>query len=340
MLIKDFQNKIKEFELKISEAEKIFIIPHINADGDAIGSVLSLYIVLKNAGKNPRVISPGNYPGFLKWMPDNDIIEVFNKKDKDVLSDADLIIAMDFNALSRLGNMSENYINSKAYKILIDHHPEPENLSDLVFSDISYSSTAEFIYDILINSKFEKHINKDCATCIYTGIMTDTGCFSFNSSNPRTFKVVAELLKKGIDKNMIFSKIYDEFSFNRMKLLGHALLNGMTFLPEYKTAYIVISAKDRKNFKEEIGDTENFVNYPLSISGCIFSAIFIEREKFIKISFRSKGDFSAGEFAKKHFNGGGHKNASGGETNTSLEESVKKFVKLLSNYKEQLNRRL
>lgn len=330
-------DKIKLFEKKIFEAENIVIIPHVNADGDAIGSILGLYNAIKNTNPNIRLISPNKYPDFLKWMHGNEIIEVYDSKKESPLKHADLIISVDFNALNRLGELREDYLVSNAYKILIDHHPYPDNFANLIFSDIRYSSTAEFIYEILKKTEFGNHINKKCAECLFAGIMTDTGSFSFNSSNPSTYRVVAELLEKGVDKDFVFNQVYNNFSENRMKFLGNSLLNGMTYLPDYKTGYIVISKEDRKQFKEQTGDTENFVNYPLAISGCVFSAIFIERSNFIKLSFRSKGSFSAGKFAEKYFNGGGHKNASGGETAGSLEKAVKKFLNSLEKYKNELN---
>lgn len=325
-------NKLKTFEDKIKTSKNIVIIPHTNPDGDAIGSALGLYFALQESGKKIKIASPGNYPKFLKWLPGNSKINIFGCNKKASIERADLIICVDFNAEQRAGKLEDDILKSSAYKILIDHHPNPQDFTDLVFSDTSYSSTAELIYDILVKTEFKDNIDKNAAICLYTGILTDTGSFSYNSSNPNTFRVIADLLEKGIDKDVVYNNVYKNFSYDRMKFLGHTLLNRMKFLPEYNTAYIVITAKDRHNYKEKTGDTENFVNYPLSISDCIFSAIIIERENFIKMSFRSKGDFSAGEFAEKYFNGGGHKNASGGESHLSLEETERKFVESLKQY--------
>lgn len=332
MQIEQLKKLAIEFEKRVNSANNICIIPHVNADGDAIGSVLGLYAVLKYLKTKISILSPGDYPAFLKWLPGSDAIEIFDSKKKNFPVDADLIICPDYNEAGRAGELKDFLNNTTAFKILIDHHPRPGDFADLIISDINYSSAAELIYRLITNTSFSKYINIDFATNIYAGIMTDTGSFNFGSSNPDTFRAVAELLELGVNKDMVFSKIYDEFSVNRMRFLGNALLNGMTYLPEYKTAYIAISAADRKEFKEQIGDTENFVNFPLSITGCHFAAIFIEREKFIKISFRSKGDFSTDDFARKHFNGGGHKNASGGESHLSLNETIQKFVDLLKEY--------
>lgn len=335
----EFLNKIKIFEEKIKKSENIIIVPHYNPDGDAIGSALGLYTVLKNYGKNVGVVSPTHFPDFLKWMPDAKKIKVLGEKtksDPDIFKGADLLIGVDFNALCRISNVADRFSASNAYKILIDHHPDPENFTDLTFSETTGSSTAELIYDILSASLLKDFIDKDAAICLYTGIMTDTGSFNYNSSNPNTYIVVSKLLESGIDKNKIFDQVYNSFSADRMRFMGHVLLNRMVVIPELKTAYIYITAKDRKDFKEQFGDTENFVNLPLSIKGIIFSAIFIERDNFIKISFRSKYSFSVNEFSQKHFNGGGHINAAGGESFGSLQETTEKFVNILQDYKDEL----
>ncbi|MDR2008874.1 MAG: bifunctional oligoribonuclease/PAP phosphatase NrnA [Bacteroidales bacterium] len=336
---KDLISKIKIFEEKIKKAENIIILPHYNPDGDAIGSALGLYNILINYGKNVSVVSPTHFPDFLKWMPGAKKIRALGEKtksDPNVFTDADLLIGVDFNALNRISNVAVRFSESNAYKILIDHHPDPENFTDIIFSDTSYSSTAEFVYEIISNSFLKEFLDKNVATCLYTGIMTDTGSFNFNSSNPNTYLVVAKLLELGINKDKIFDEVYNSFSVNRMRFMGHVLLNRMIVIPEMKTAYIYITAKDRKDFKEQFGDTENFVNMPLAIKGIIFSAIFIERDNFIKISFRSKGSFSVNDFSQKYFNGGGHINAAGGESHTSLQETTKKFVDILQEYKDEL----
>lgn len=339
IVIDKFCTEIKLFEEKIKNAENIIIIPHYNPDGDAIGSALSMYHILKNYGKNVKVVSPTQFPEFLKWMPDANKIKVLGEKtksDPDIFKDSDLLICVDFNALKRIDELAERFSKSTAYKILIDHHPNPDNFVDLCFSDTSYSSTAEFIYELIENSFLAEYANKDIATCLYVGIMTDTGCFNFNSSNPNTFRVVSELLKLGMEKDLIFDKVYNSFSINRMKFMGHVISNRMVVIPELKTSYIYITAQDRKDFNEKFGDTENFVNIPLSIKGIYFSAIFIERENFIKISFRSKGTFSVNDFSKKHFNGGGHINAAGGESHVSLQETTENFVNILQSYENIL----
>lgn len=334
-----FEKEIRRFEEEIKKSNRIVIVPHYNPDGDAIGSALALYNILLTEGKDVSVISPTIYPDFLKWLPGNNKIRILGKKtesDPDIFKDADMIIGVDFNAPSRVKNISDRFLASNAFKVLIDHHPNPADFTDILISDTGYCSTAGLVYEIIENMYLSKHMDKDVATCLYTGIMTDTGSFSFNSSRPNTYRIVSELMKHGVEKDKIYDKVYNSFSTNRMKFLGHVLLNRMVIIPELKTGYIYISAEDRKEFNEQFGDTENFVNLPLSVKGVMFSAIFIERERFVKISFRSKGTFSANEFSAKHFNGGGHTNAAGGESHDSLQETTEKFVSILQDYSTEL----
>lgn len=339
MPVNKFQHELKLFEERVQLSKKIVIVPHFNPDGDAIGSALGLYIVLKKLDKNVEIISPTIYPDFLKWLPYNNKIRVLGKKtesDPSIFKDVDLLIGVDFNALSRIENIKDRFAGSSAFKVLIDHHPNPENFTDILISDISYSSTAELVFEIIESTLLNKYSDSDSATALYTGLMTDTGSFSFNSSNPNTFRVVGEMMKAGVDKDKTYDKVYNSFSVDRMRFMGHVMLNRMVVIPELKTGYIYITAKDRKNFNEQFGDTENFVNIPLGIKGIIFSAIFIERDNFVKISFRSKGSFNVNKFSAAHFSGGGHINAAGGESHVSLQETTEKFVSILQTYSEEL----
>ncbi|PLX06288.1 MAG: DHH family phosphoesterase [Marinilabiliales bacterium] len=334
-----YNNQLERLVGEIDKAKKIAIVPHYNPDGDAIGSALALGLLLEKAGKNVDIISPTQYPSFLYWLPGNKKIRVLGKKtenDPNIFKDIDLLIGVDFNALNRINNIADRFDKSNAFKVLIDHHPYPEDFTDLLFSETSYCSTAGLLFEIIEKSKFNGLIDKEIATCLFTGIMTDTGSFSFNSSNPNTFRIVSELMKHGVDKDLAFDRVYNSFSKDRMRFMGHVLLNRMVIIPELKTGYIYITAKDRKDFNEQFGDTENFVNIPLSVKGVIFSAIFIERDNFVKISFRSKGSFPANDFSAKHFNGGGHTNAAGGESFDSLQETREKFVTILKEYEETL----
>ena len=329
------------FERLIKDSSKsVVLIPHMNPDGDAMGSVLGLWRVLKNAGLQVKVVSPTKYPEFYHWMDGHDEVIIYShhpKQSARALDESDLIICMDFNQLSRLGEMRPLVENYAGKKILIDHHPYPGNFTDLIISDITYSSTAELIFSVLQSTDLAQYIDKDAATSFFTGIMTDTGSFDFNVSNPNTFEVVAQLTRMGIDQLDIHSQVYDNYSADRMKLMGFCLSNRMTVFPEYHAACMYITLEDQKAFNFKTGDNEGFVNMPLSIKGVIFSALFTEKEKYVKASFRSKGNFAVNEVSEKYFNGGGHRNAAGGEFYASLPEALAQFEKLLPEFEDRIN---
>jgi phosphoesterase RecJ-like protein len=221
--------------------------------------------------------------------------------------------------------------------MLIDHHPYPGDFTDLIISDITYSSTAELIFSVLQSTDLVQYIDRNAATSFFTGIMTDTGSFDFNVSNPNTFEVVAQLTRMGIDQLDIHSKVYDNYSADRMRLMGFCLSNRMLVYPEYHAACMYITLEDQKAFNFKTGDNEGFVNMPLSIKGVVFSVLFTEKEKYIKASFRSKGEFAVNEVSEKYFNGGGHRNAAGGELYASLTETLAQFEKLLPEFEDRIN---
>lgn len=332
------QEKVKELLEKAPR--KIVIVTHVNPDGDAIGSILALYKVFRSLGHEVTPITPNVYPEFLKWMPGNDSIVVFNNKRKageELIKQAEIIFFLDFNDLTRIKQFSSLIEESTAFKVMIDHHPNPDNFSQFLYSDTKASSTAELIYDFIIHFGFEHLIDRDVATCIFAGIMTDTGCFSYNSSNPYTYDVVSELLKYGIEKDKIYYSVYDNFSSNRMRMLGYLLNEKMEVFPEYNTVILSLTREEQKKYNFQPGDSEGFVNYPLSIKGVKFTVFFIEKEDHVKLSLRSKGNFSVNKFASAHFNGGGHLNASGGEMNAPIKEVIEKFRNILPQYKDELS---
>ncbi|MDP2113384.1 MAG: DHHA1 domain-containing protein, partial [Bacteroidota bacterium] len=286
-----------------------------------------------------KIISPTKYPEFYHWMDGHEEVIIYShhpKQSARALEESDLLICMDFNQLSRLGDMKALVESYQGKKVLVDHHPYPGNFTDLVISDISYSSTSELIFSILQSTEFAPYIDKNAATSFFTGIMTDTGSFDYSFSNPNTFEVVAQLTRMGIDQQNIHSKVYDNFSADRMKLMGFCLSNRMTVYPEYHAAAMYITLEDQKAFNFKTGDNEGFVNMPLSIKGVVFSALFTEKEKYIKVSFRSKGEFAVNEVCEKYFNGGGHRNASGGELYASMQETVLKFESILPEFEEKI----
>jgi phosphoesterase RecJ-like protein len=326
-------------ELLQIPGKQIAIVIHINPDGDALGSALALLHLFNSMGHQCNVVSPNDYPAFLKWLPGTNQVMVLSHsptRSDDILRNADLLFAVDFNDLKRVKELNAAFKFSKAHKVLIDHHPGPDMAVDCILSDTSASSTAELIYRFIVEIGLHQRITKDIASCLFTGIMTDTGCFSYNSSNRKTWEIVASLLDFGIDKDHIYSLTYDNYSSDRMRLLGFCMNEKMEVFPEYCTGLICLSREDLRKYNFVPGDTEGFVNYPLSIKGIRFSALFIEKEDHVRVSLRSKGDFAVNDFARKYYNGGGHRNASGGESYAGLAETVKSFKDLLPVCKDKL----
>ncbi|MBI5218971.1 MAG: bifunctional oligoribonuclease/PAP phosphatase NrnA [Bacteroidia bacterium] len=319
----------------LSVPKKIFITTHKNPDGDAIGSALGLYIFLKNMGHDATVVTPNGYPEFLQWMPFNKEIIKYNsykEKVRQALNDCDLVFCVDFNDTGRLSQMESDFKKVKKITVLIDHHPYPQLPADYVISTTEASSTAEIIYNFICAIGAKKYIDTQVATCLFAGIMTDTGSFAYSSSSPETFRVVSELLKYGVDKDDVHYKVYDTYSENRMRLLGYCLNEKMVVLKQYKTAYIWLTKEELKKYNFITGDDEGLVNFPLSIKDIRVSAIFIEKKDHVKISFRSRGKFAVNTFSQKHFKGGGHLNAAGGKSELPLQETIKQFLDLLPGY--------
>lgn len=332
----DFVDKAK---IEINKAENIVIVVHKNPDGDALGSGLAMCQFLRSIGKHATLITPNKLPLYLNWMPNyNDIVVFEEKKEEgtEIIKSADMVIMLDFNHRSRLSEMGDVIIPLNIPKIMIDHHPFPESIAEIIYSRTSSSSTAELVYEFIDTAYGHSVINKEMAECLFLGIMTDTGSFSYNSSNPYTFEVVAKLLEKGIDKNYISDKVFNNYSEDRLKLMGFAIGTKMKVFPEFGTAYIYLTEKELKEHNFVTGDTEGFVNYPLSIKGVVFTALFIENDKFTKCSFRSKGSFPANLVAKEHFGGGGHTNAAGGENKAPIIETIAKFESIIPNYQKYL----
>ena len=335
------KSDIKEIKELFSVPQNVVIVPHKNPDGDAIGASLAMYHYLKKQGHYPTVVSPNDYPNFLKWLPgskDALKFDMQNRQSKKAIAEASVIIILDFNALNRVGDDMQNTLQDfKGIFMMIDHHQQPEDFAKYLFSDTSICSTCQMVYHYLEKLEDVEVIDADIATCIYTGIMTDTGSFRFPSTTSETHRIVADLIDKGADNAKIYNNVYDTNSYGSLQLLGRALTN-LVVIPELKTAFITLSQAELDEFDFQKGDTEGIVNYGLSVDGVIFAAIFIEdiEQKIIKISFRSKGSFSVNKFAREHFYGGGHDNAAGGKSKISLGETVEKFLKLLPTYQKEL----
>ena len=331
-------NAVKQL---LESPKKIVITTHFKPDGDAMGSSLGLYNYLIQLNHHVQVVTPSDYPEFLYFLPGNDNVINFEANPEAAVkacNDAELIFCLDFNNASRVERFSETLVNTKATKILIDHHLSPSDFCEYTYSYTDACATAELIYDFILSLDDEKRINEAIATCLYTGIMTDTGSFRFNSATADVHRKVAALMDKGANNAKIHEAVYDNASEERLRLLGYCLSNKLKVMPEYHTAVVWISRDEILKFNHKTGDTEGLVNYALGIKGIKMAAFFTERKDMVKASFRSRGDFSVKDFSEKYFEGGGHKNAAGGSSHLSLEASVEKFISLLPEYKDQLEK--
>lgn len=331
---------LSQFQSLFSGQKNVVIIGHKNPDGDAVGATLGLYWFLLAQGHKPTVVMPNDFPDFLKWMPGNDLILNFEQQADavaQVLENSDIICTLDFNDLSRVGSLETLLQAANQPFVMIDHHQQPSDYAVLTWSDTSMSSTSEMIAHLIEAWTGWAGLSQAMATNLYTGIMTDTGSFKFPATTAKTHRVIAALIEAGAQHSSIHQAVYDNQSPGRMKLLGRAL-NNMVIKSDWQTAYTFLSQSDldQCNFKK--GDTEGFVNYGLQLEGIKFALIFIENksEQIIKISLRSIGDFSVNDFARNHFNGGGHTNAAGGRFEGSLTEAIDHLLTHLLNYKNDL----
>ncbi len=300
---------------------------------------MGLYNFLIKQKHKVHVIVPNDYPDFLTWMEGNNDVIVYNKeKDKaeKLILDSDLIFCLDFNSLERIFDLGDIISSSSSKKILIDHHPNPTNFYDYSLHSSKAAATCELIYDFIDAMGLMKDLDKSISECLYAGIMTDTGSFKFSSTSSKVHRIVADLIDRGVDINKIHRLIYDNNTINKLKLLGFSISKRLNFLEEFNTAYFVLTRNDLKRFKYKKGDTEGLVNYALSIKNVNFASIIIEEKELIKFSFRSVGSFSVNDFAKNHFNGGGHKNAAGGRLDENLDVALSKFLKLVRENKQKL----
>lgn len=331
---------IQQIYPQLSDPKKVVITMHQKPDPDAMGSSLALANFLRQFGHSVTVISPTNWADFLKWMPGcRDVLdyEAQREKAEKALNEAQWLFCLDFNSMSRTRNMASKLEKLDCVKILVDHHEEPHtSIFNYGISVIPKSSTAEMIYDLIVESGHVNKINLEIAQCLYAGVMTDTGSFRFPVTTPSVHLMVAELKKRGLNHSKVHQDIYDNFLENRLRFIGHVLLNRMDVQYEFNTALIAIPKGDLIRFDIKTGDTEGLVNYPLSIQGIKFSGLLIDRDEERKWSFRSKDDFDCNNFARKYFEGGGHYNAAGGRSSESLEENIKRFKIALKENASQL----
>ena len=324
----------------LAQPQKIVITTHHKPDGDAMGSSLGLYNYLIQQGHHAAVIAPTDYPQFLDWMPGNGEVIIYTQhtaKAAELIADAQLIFCLDFNALGRINDMGVLVGESSAYKIMIDHHLEPQDFDDYRYWDINACATAQLVYTFITEElKHKELVNKDVATCLYAGIMTDSASFSLPNTTSAVHRIIADLMDAGAVNWRIHDLVYNNSSESRLRFLGTCLAQRLEVLYDYNTAIIAVGKDDLEKFGIITGDTEGIVNYALSITGIRLAAFIVERPDAVKLSLRSKGEFPANEICKKYFSGGGHRNAAGGIAYGSLEEVVNKLKQILPEYKKLL----
>lgn len=333
------ENHINKFIELIQQSQHLVIVPHINPDGDAIGSCLGLQRILINMGKEAQVIIPNEFPDFLSWLDGSEKVIDFELQADyaaQCFQNADTLCVLDFNDFGRTEGLSKLLLEFKGNTMMIDHHPNPKTGCDVVLSYPEVSSTCELVFRAVERANYLQYIDVEAANALFTGMMTDTGNFSYNASSSETYRIIANMLDIGIDKDAIHSNVYHTFSEDRWRLIGHSLKEKMVILQEYKTGYISLTKEELDQFNFQPGDTEGLVNYPLMVKGIVFCVFFMEKDDVVKVSLRSKGNFPVNEFSRQHYNGGGHNNAAGGKTNLNIHDAVEQFKLLLPDYKEQL----
>jgi len=324
----------------LAQPKNIVITTHHKPDGDAMGSSLGVYNYLIQQGHHAKVITPTDYPDYFNWMPGNDKVIVYTEKENEaagLIDKADVIFCLDFNALSRINEMGALVEKSKAVKILIDHHLEPQDFDDYRHWDVNACATAQLVYTFIVDElKSKELVNKDVATCLYVGIMTDSASFRLPNTTSAVHRITADLIDAGAVNWKIYDLVYNNSSENRLRFLGLCLYERLEVLPEFNTAIITASKHDLEQYDIKTGETEGIVNYGLSIAGIRLAAFIVERSGKIKLSLRSIGEVPANDICKKYFDGGGHYNAAGGHSTDSLEKVVGQFKKILPEYKKLL----
>lgn len=331
----------ERFDAVIQSHKRIVLACHVNPDGDAIGSVLALSEFLTGFGHEVKMVVANDFPEFLHWMPGAEDFLVFEKQSdacKEAIAEAECIMMLDFNNLSRSGILHNEIGKTRCPRVLIDHHRDPdESQFYCVYSNTCVSSASEIVTEIILHYG-KAYLTESISTNLLVGIMTDTGSFAHSIYHPRTFELVSMLVEKSMPYTMIHELVYDTMSENRLRLLGFSINNRMEVLDEFSTAIIALNKSDLERFNYQVGDTEGVVNFPLSMKKIRMAVLVTERQDQIRLSFRSKGNFSVHELANKHFKGGGHTNAAGGTLTCSFEEAVAQLKSVLPEYRELLNK--
>lgn len=326
-------------KLKATIADNNFFVLtcHAGPDGDALGSTLGLAGYLKALGKEALVVVPDAYPDFLAWMPGSQEVLRYDKyRDKAelMIAAADVVVAMDYNALSRVDDMGVAIGKSKAVKVMIDHHLQPDSFCDLTFSFPQLSSTCEVVFRLIYAMGGYEVMDKGVCECLYAGMMTDTGCFSYGPCTQEVYLIISLMMQKEINKDRIYNKVFNNYSEGRLRLMGYVLYEKMKVYPDHHAALITLTREEMNRFNFVKGDTEGLVNIPLQMKGIHFSVFLREdtEKDLIRVSLRSQGTFPCNKFAGRYFNGGGHLNASGGQYDGSLDEAVALFEKGLEEF--------
>lgn len=333
--------ELESFKQVISSPKKIVITTHHKPDADALGSSLGMANYLIKKGHEVKVITPSDYPSFLHWMKGNENVINFEDKSqqelaKEFITKAEVIFCLDFSCLSRLQDMEDAVAASKAYKVNIDHHQDPKDFADFRYWSTDAAATCELVFELIVELEDKDLIDKEIADCLYAGIMTDTGGFRHPNTTKNVHLITAQLIEIGADNSKISRLIYDTNSINRLKFIGFAITRRLVIMEDLQTAYFSISKKDLRKYHSKTGDTEGLVNYALSLDGIKIAALFTEREDGVKISLRSTEDVAVNKFAAAHYDGGGHKNASGGKSRLGLKETTEKFEKLIKENQKTL----
>lgn len=334
-------NEYQNISAQLKEPQKIVLSAHASPDGDTIGSCLALYHYLVQFGHQVKVISPNVAPGFLQWLPSYEHLIIYDTDPLSVKKEieaAELIFAVDYNAFHRTGKGMDSLLeNASATKFLIDHHPNPDEVFDARISDTTASSTAELVFRFIEDLGHLEKINKDVAESLYVGLLTDTGSFSFSINSDKPYKMAAFLFNTGIDLQAINQRIYSAFTEGRLRLTGYAISEKLVVNNDYRFAYISLSKEELDRFNHQVGDTEGLVNYALGIENIVTAVLLTEKEGKIRVSFRSKGSFAVNKIAQEYFEGGGHRNAAGGNSFLSMEETIQKLNKILPQYKAEID---
>lgn len=332
------EEKIQQVKKLIEKHDRFVILTHTSPDGDAIGSSLGLFHFLSEIEKQVTLIVPNQFPDFLSWMEGSmDIVvyEEYKEFADAAIAEAEVIFFLDFNSIKRVATLEEAVMASKAKRVMVDHHPYPEDFCDVTISYPQICSTGELIFRLICRLGHFEDINHSAAEAIYVAMMTDTGSFTYNSDSPEIYIIISELIKLGVQKEKVYQKVFHTNTVDRMKLMGYSISDKLKIYPEYELAVISLEKAELERFNAKKGDTEGFVNMPLSIVGIRYSVFFREDKDKIKISFRSKGNFPVNKIASDHFGGGGHANAAGGEFYGTMNDAIALLEKVMPQYVSQ-----